>query len=217
MNKLLSIFLLLVSINGKCQSVDDTLFVKKIADLDWCSKYRRNQEFKFIQFEDGSILKKGDTLKIGSPSAINYTKSTLVKEKDDDTKINTITTNNFTYLVLRDYNYTANPTGYKVLPEIYKNDLFEIEYIRLNKGLLRRSYGTPYFELKSLKIKSYDVIETRGLVEAIKSRELINPNLLTKAEAIAKLKEAKELVELGVITQQEYNQLKIKLSPFIIK
>ena len=95
--------------------------------------------------------------------------------------------------------------------------MFVIEYIRLRKGLLRRSYGTPYLELKSLKINALDFIETRDVVEAINSRELINPKILTKEEAIAKLKEGKELLELGVLTQQEYDQLKLKLTPFIIK
>jgi hypothetical protein len=217
MLKLLSFFLLFISININGQSLDDTLFVSKTADLDWCSKYRSHQEFKFIKFEDGSLLKKGDTLKTGSPSSINYTKSTIVQEKDDESKIKSVTTNNFTYLVLKDFNYSANPSGYKVLPESYKNNLFVIEYIRLRKGLLRRSYGTPYLELKLLKKNTFEKIETRGLVDAIESRELINPNILTKEEAIAKLKEGKELLELGVLTQQEYDQLKLKLTPFIIK
>ncbi len=216
MLKLLSICLLIVSLNSNGQSLD-TLFINKTGDIDWCSKYRSHQEFAFIKFEDGSLLKKGDTLKIGSPSSINYTKSTIVQEKDDESKIKSVTTNNFTYLVLKDYNYSANPSGYKVLPESYKNNLLVIEYIRLRKGLLRRSYGTPYLELKLLKKNTFEKIETRGLVDAIESRELINPNILTKEEAIAKLKEGKELLELGVLTQQEYDQLKLKLTPFIIK
>jgi len=186
MLKLLSICLLIVSLNSNGQSLD-TLFINKTGDIDWCSKYRSHQEFAFIKFEDGSLLKKGDTLKIGSPSSMNYTKSTIVQEKYDESKIKSVSTNNFTYLVLKDYNYSANPSGYKVLPENY------------------------------LKINALDLIDTRDVVEAINSRELINPKILTKEEAIAKLKEGKELLELGVLTQQEYDQLKLKLTPFIIK
>lgn len=38
---------------------------------------------------------------------------------------------------------------------------------------------------------------------------------ITRAEAIAKLKEAKELLDLDVISQKEYDELKAKYSPII--
>ena len=41
-------------------------------------------------------------------------------------------------------------------------------------------------------------------------------NKLTKGQAIAKLKEAKELLELDVITQADYDKLKSELTPLIL-
>jgi hypothetical protein len=51
---------------------------------------------------------------------------------------------------------------------------------------------------------------------AIETGEVINnQEPMSKAQAIEKLKEAKELLELDVITQEEYDSLKLKLSPII--
>lgn len=47
--------------------------------------------------------------------------------------------------------------------------------------------------------------------------EIINPSTkLTKEQAIAKLKEAKELLNLEVITQADYNKLKSEMTPIIM-
>ncbi|SHJ25332.1 hypothetical protein SAMN04488096_1212 [Mesonia phycicola] len=52
---------------------------------------------------------------------------------------------------------------------------------------------------------------------ALELGEIKNPNRkLTKEEAISKLKEAKELLELGVITQADYDKLKSEMTPLIL-
>ena len=52
---------------------------------------------------------------------------------------------------------------------------------------------------------------------ALELGEIKNLNkILTKGEAIAKLKEAKELLELGVITQADYDKLKSEMTPLIL-
>jgi len=54
--------------------------------------------------------------------------------------------------------------------------------------------------------------------KAVETYEVINPNAqMTREQAIAKLKEAKDLLDLGLMTEQEYNDLKIKLTPIITK
>ena len=40
---------------------------------------------------------------------------------------------------------------------------------------------------------------------------------MTKEEAIAKLKETKELLDLGMIKQEDYDKLKLELTPIIMK
>ena len=53
--------------------------------------------------------------------------------------------------------------------------------------------------------------------EAIKKGELANPNApMTRAEAIAKLKEAKDLLELDMMSQEEFDALRAELTPIIM-
>ena len=81
-----------------------------------------------------------------------------------------------------------------------------------------KTYGT-----KSQGYKMYAQFKGFGLVPvlidydaAFETGEIKNHNAkLTKEQAIKKLKEAKDLFDLQVISQQEYNDLKIKLVPVI--
>jgi hypothetical protein len=56
----------------------------------------------------------------------------------------------------------------------------------------------------------YDTALELGEIKNAKSK-------LTKEQAIAKLKEAKELFELGVITQMDFEKMKTELTPLILK
>ncbi|WGF93984.1 hypothetical protein [Aequorivita marisscotiae] len=82
-----------------------------------------------------------------------------------------------------------------------------------------KTYGT-----KKNGYKLYAHFKGYGLIPvlidydtALEVGEIKNPNRkLTKEEAIAKLKEAKELLELGVITQADYDKLKSEMTPLIL-
>ena len=57
------IFFVLSLIVGAIESdAQDTLFVSKCSDIEWASNFRNSDEFVYIQFEDGSILKVGDKI-----------------------------------------------------------------------------------------------------------------------------------------------------------
>lgn len=45
----------------------------------------------------------------------------------------------------------------------------------------------------------------------------LRPLLLTREQAIAKLKETKDLLDLDMITKDEYEKLKKELTPIIMK
>ena len=44
----------------------------------------------------------------------------------------------------------------------------------------------------------------------------IASDVLSRTEAIAKLKEAKDLLDLGMVTQEEFNALRKELTPIIM-
>jgi hypothetical protein len=52
---------------------------------------------------------------------------------------------------------------------------------------------------------------------ALSSGEVINPNApLTREQAITKLKEQKDLLDLGMVSQEEFNALRKELTPIIM-
>ena len=54
------------------------------------------------------------------------------------------------------------------------------------------------------------------LEKALLIGEIIDPNApLTREQAIAELKESKDLLELDIISQDEYDKLRAKLTPII--
>jgi hypothetical protein len=82
-----------------------------------------------------------------------------------------------------------------------------------------KTYGT-----KKSGYKMYAHFKGYGLIPvlidydtALELGEIQNLKIkLTKEQAISKLKEAKELLNLGVITQVDYDELKSELTPLIL-
>jgi hypothetical protein len=57
-----------------------------------------------------------------------------------------------------------------------------------------------------------------NLEPALESGEIIAKNRpMNRAEAIAKLKESKDLLDLGLLKVEEYDKIKAKLTPIIMK
>jgi hypothetical protein len=96
---------------------------------------------------------------------------------------------------------------------------FERNTYVLSKAQVWRSMGKTgvKIELKDVNFKSglgspyltaSDYSLTRG--------EIINPNApMTREEAIDKLKEAKDLFELDMMTKEEYDAIRIEVTPII--
>ena len=89
----------------------------------------------------------------------------------------------------------------------------------LKKVKVWRSMGKT-----GVKLELYDT-EVKGLAAkyltasalSISRGEIINPNApLSREQAIAKLKEAKDLMDLGMMSQEEFNALRNELTPIIM-
>ena len=57
--------------------------------------------------------------------------------------------------------------------------------------------------------------QKRSIELAIESKE-VRTNGMTRDEAISKLKETKDLLDLGLVQQVDYDKLKAELTPIII-
>jgi hypothetical protein len=93
--------------------------------------------------------------------------------------------------------------------------IIEIEMARMSKKQdfdvmvhLNRVGGGRFVNVKKLARAMID--------DALETGEVINPNApMTREQAIAKLKESKELLDLEMMTQAEYDAIKEKLAPII--
>lgn len=204
---LLVLSLMLGVIESKTQ---DTLFVSKCSDIEWASNFRNSDEFIYIQFEDGSILKVGDKMKLGKPSGTNETK-TVNKGLFSGSVTNE---NQFSYIMLGKMAQQMMG-GMTYVPESFKNREVVIKGLKIiHSGLTKKSTAAPYLIFENPVMD----ITTFNLKAALDNGELINPNRpMNRTEAIAKLKEAKDLVDLGMMSKEDFEKLKAELTPIIIK
>ncbi len=199
-------FLLGFSITAQAQ-LTDTLFVSKLNDAEWVKSILNSTKFKHIKFTDESILKIGDKMKIGKPSGTNITNEKSTGFLDSTNQ----TTNNFSYLMLGRMG-SAFLSGITYLPEIFKGREVEIEDIKFIKNGKKAKnagvviiFNNPVMDITVLNLDF-----------ALQYGELINPKAtMTSDQALAELKKGKEKLELGLITQEDFDKLKVELIKYI--
>lgn len=152
---------------------------------------------------NGDTYKKGDTLVIGKPSGIssNYNQTTGLTTK----VFETIMYGTGAGAMLKGIRFAENYlSGQKIIID-------EIVLYKRSNGVY--VYTIPVDE----KILPVDKFLSISLDKALATKEIINPKgKLTKETAIALLKEKKELLDLGLISQAEYDKLKTELAPIIL-
>lgn len=149
---------------------------------------------KSLVFEDGSSISIGDTLRLGpSSSKISNTyetvatgRTTITYPISEYSRVNTS---------MREFNWVL---------ETIKGSRFLGD---LNIEMWIRNPEATGLAQKYLTIN----------VNSFSSGEVVNPNrLMTRKEAIDKLKESKELLDLGIISQQDFDVIKKNLTPIIM-
>ena len=206
MNKIIFLILLGVGVKMSAQTTD-TLFVSKLNDVEWIKSYQNNTKFKIIKFADGSILQINDKMKIGKPSSTNQTNqqtSGLFSSTNQ-------TVNNFSFIMLGRMG-SAMLSGINYLPEIFKGKEVEIEEIKFVRGGKKATsagvmiiFNNPGMDITVLNLEL-----------ALQNGELINPKAaMTSDQALAELQKAKTKLDLGVITQEQYEVVKKELMKVI--
>ncbi len=108
---------------------------------------------------------------------------------------------------------------------IVRNDLGTLK--RINVGMRGFKAEIKKFRIYGTKRTGFNVVAVTKtpdglsnlwveIEEAIKNGE-IETTGLNREEAIAKLKESKELLDLGMISKEEYDKIKKELTPIIMK
>ena len=188
----------------------DTINLLTVDAKETKKKFKNGFDVKVLILEDGSIIKKGSELIAGVPSNnMNVNNNVYNGVKAAATSID------FTYLMVNKYS-TMN-----VLAAVYFGNTFTgteiiVERIRIYRVGKKVSAVVDFTKKDGTNTAFGKFGSCLSLSEAIKKGELTNPNApMTRAEAIAKLKEAKDLMELDMMSQEEFDALRTELTPII--
>ena len=195
MRKTLTVIVFLFQLNflfAQSLSFDDT------QNIEIASQYSNGDTISSFIMKDGSKLNVGDKLKIGKPL---------------EPKL-------FTRLVSGKYNIAKavllGPPIQLGVAMIGK-ELIVSEMKLYHTKLSKKSPMTVLLYVEDPTMSQMTKYSTiLDIQAAIETGEVINPNgSLTREQAIAKLKEAKDLLDLGMMKQAEFETLKEKLTPII--
>jgi hypothetical protein len=182
----------------------DTLHYNQIQTKDAVNQFEKFQSFKAYVTNEKLTLNIGDTLIIGKPasSATGVTSGGLTMKTYVSLTKGTWKTNSFftpSYLV-------EGIEGSKIV----------IDKIQIIKYRMVDNFVAPIFTMHFIGFEK-NVCQIHWIDQAISGGEIIIPSRgMTKQEALDKLKEAKNLLDLELIPKEKYDSLKKELSPLIL-
>lgn len=198
MKRILLLIVLFIGVFANAQKLDkiDSLDMNNYPDL---SNYKNKSEVNVLKLKDGSFLRAGDKLILGDVSDSNNTTVFNGKKSTD-----------YTYVFVGKFNL-MNAMGGVAFNASEKSQKLVIEEIFLYKS------GKAKQILVQFKKENTNLTgHIRDIEIAISNGEIINPNrAMTREEAIKKLKESKDLLDLEMISKDEYDKIKSELEPII--
>lgn len=223
------ILLLASSIEAQENTVvsSDSLSYGMTQNLEYAKELKDLTQFKVYLGKDGQVIKVGDKLKIGAPSG---NKVNLVSNSGNVSGVRNSTGNANTaseqvgrymflqYKVLSSAFFTPEKTGSNVLNE---EDIVRNIYV-LHTGNKKNSLVIVAIAMENPNMKKTLGANIRYITDydrAIESGEIISfgKKIVNKQQAVARLKELKELLDLGVISKEDYEKEKNELSKIILK
>tara|TARA_Y100000385_G_C12981995_1_gene588853 strand:- start:136 stop:969 length:834 start_codon:yes stop_codon:yes gene_type:complete len=184
----------------------DTLYVSKLSDYEWTRNFSKSYFFNYIKFADGSVLSIGDALLIGQPSGTNQ----AVQVQQGLISSNVTLTNKFSFLMAGKMGL-AVLAGINYLSQDFNGREAQISSIKIIKGNGLKS-ADVFLTLTHSKLN----ITVLNFSSAFQLGELINPKAAMKSdEALTELLRQKNKLELGLITEAEFDSIRAALSKFI--
>lgn len=181
-------------------SAQRSLTSADLKDVSIASQFSNGDEILEIILQDGSVIKKGSELVFGKPvnNSSSYTRVYLG------------------YVTLGKA-LLVTPVA---MPGSWVGTTLVVDKLKVqHKKLSKESELSVMLYVQDPSMSSALGGNNRTIFDiemAINTGEIINPNAsLTREQAIAKLKESKDLLDLGLMTQDDYDSLKAKLTPII--
>jgi hypothetical protein len=195
-----------------------TLTYKNTINREIVKSIKGGSEFDTYKAKNGMEINIGDTLIIGEPSSL----TTQTGLTGTETVFSFILMGS---LGLSQFSIFAGGGQSLNIPASSRGDKIIIEKIFVNKYKSKKASEIPIVINTRMSNMEKTKIMTAGsqrtitnIEKALSMGEIILKNApLTRQQAIEKLKEAKELLELDIILQSEYDALKKELTPIIRK
>ena len=176
-----------------------TLDLNKSLDLNYTSQIANTDKFESIILKDGSSLAIGDTIKVGSTLNMGPNYSNMYFGKV-----------NFAKMML------SPPVA---MPSNAQGSLLIITDIFAKHTKMSKKSPVTCM----LYVQDYQTTKLAAnrsifnLSIALETGEIINLNAsLTKSQAMTLLKEKKDLLDLGIISQEEFDKVKNELTPILL-
>jgi len=188
----------------------DTITFSQTQNIETAEAIKNQTPFKVYISSDGTKFIVGDKLKLGAPGGNFNSSSNQSSQNYQYIMQGRLTTGN---LLL------SKP---QMLNQVYKGRELNITEIRVGHTKLKKASTLQvYVFLEDRNITNVLGSKNSTIVDlekAIEYGEVTTQNrVLTRTEAIAKLKEAKDLVDLGMMSKVDFEALKVKLTPIISK
>ncbi len=182
---------------GQTFTSDDTLYSAQLGDREYYKRYKDNYQFKFIKLIDGTVLGVGDYVTFGKPVGGNR----VAQVNTGIGSSNVSTTGAYSTMVSGRLGLSVM-SGMQWLPATLEGTKLPILEIKRGRIILGKDVAV------ATVLYSIETSFEKG--------ELINPKRpMNRTEAIAKLKESKDLLDLGMMKQEDYDKLKSQLASII--
>ncbi len=227
MKKLLIIFIVFITTTSYAQDIIEKLTFDDCNNIEVFQDIKNNTRILEYTAADGTIMRIGDTLVIGTPAgSITSTTGVGAGNTVRAGKAVSKTKSSFTTIIMgrpagvgNVLNALAGESEDNAGAEM-ENEIVVIREMKVtHKGSKKKPLavvvllGEP--NDRAFGINKY--MSVTDYEKAVIAGEIKSQNApMTRDEAIAKLKEAKELLDLGIIDEAEYERLKEELSPIII-
>ena len=211
-----------------CQGQVFKLSYSDCQDIEKYRTIKNGTELTEYHAQDGSIICLGDTLILGAPTANEITTGTVGAGNRVFGAVSESTTNavfkqiqygkpaSFGAIMAASSGVDVDRPGVDMQGEqVIVKKMYVSHKGSKKKPLalivyLGESHGRAFGAYKHLSTSDYEKATLVGELKALNAP-------MTKSEAMAKLKEQKELLEVGLITAEEFEKIKNELKPIILK
>lgn len=203
MRKIFIPFILASMFSNTMYSQGRILIYNEVNNTEFLKTIQKDEKIDGFTLQTGDTVRVGCLVKLGKPFT----------DMRQNVALLNINTNAYSSIFIGKPELSSFYPNLYFMPVGYEGDtalLTEIVVLKINKK-------KPAILLLNLKLKKTPDSKQFCMPESFDKGELyLVGGRLTKEQALTKLKEAKEKLNLELITQKEYDDLKVKLGPIIL-